>query len=150
MERAFIPWQESYMLGIQDIDFQHHYFLNLINRLIADLRQHEDPSVVTSLVSELNAYARFHFISEENMMLRAGYPRIDEHKLHHRQLLDQLSLKQLRLDVRQSEEALNEIIDFLVDWFVHHSNSEDRQFADYLREHAAVPPSNIPKFTAST
>lgn len=144
MERAHITWQDSYVLGIQDIDFQHHYFLNLINRLIDDLRQHGDPTVQGALVSELNAYARFHFISEENMMLRAGYPRIDEHKLHHRQLLDQLSLKQLQLEVRHSEESLNEIIDFLVDWFVHHSNSEDRLFADYLREHDAVPAANIP------
>ena len=33
MSGIHIHWKSEYDLGIEDIDFQHHYFLNLINRL---------------------------------------------------------------------------------------------------------------------
>ncbi len=52
----------------------HHYFLNLINRLSDGLKMTTNPSRRSSLVAELNAYAHFHFISEENIMAKENYP----------------------------------------------------------------------------
>ena len=40
----------------------------------------------SALIAELNAYARFHFISEENMMARAGYPDLEAHRKHHNEV----------------------------------------------------------------
>ena len=132
MHFEHIDWKPNYELGIEDIDYQHHFFINLINRLSDELAATDSPEYRTAIVSELSAYARFHFISEENMMSRAGYPEIDAHKRHHRELLDQLSIKQTRLEMRQSEQEQQAILDFLVQWFFEHTTREDRLFADYL------------------
>lgn len=132
MSHENIVWNAIYELGIEDIDYQHHYFLNLINRLTDELQKVEDERYKLTLISELNAYARFHFISEENMMQREGYPRLQEHREHHHDLIDQLSIRQNMLLLKDSEKEANEIIDFLVNWFLNHTNHEDRLFADYL------------------
>jgi len=132
-----IVWNSSYELGIEDIDYQHHFFLNLINRLSDELLKVKDTNYKFSLISELNAYARFHFISEENMMQREGYPALQEHKQLHRELIDQLSIRQNMLMLKGSEKEIAEIIDFLVTWFLNHTTHEDRLFADYLHNRKA-------------
>ena len=59
-ELNLLDWNQKYELGIEDIDLQHHYFLNLIKK-ISNLIKHPNFRVFKSrLISELNAYARFH------------------------------------------------------------------------------------------
>ncbi|MCU7804358.1 MAG: hemerythrin family protein [Candidatus Thiodiazotropha sp. (ex Lucinoma annulata)] len=133
MSKKRIDWVAEYELGINDIDFQHHYFLDLINRLSDELGRVDNITYQSALISELNAYARFHFISEENIMGRAGYPMLDEHKRYHLELIDQLTSKEARLQMDRSEIRAKDIIDFLVEWFLKHTTHEDRLFSDYLQ-----------------
>lgn len=134
MSTKHINWKPEYAIGVGDIDMQHHFFLDLINRLEDELVRTDNLVYQTALISELNAYARFHFISEENMMAHAGYPQLDEHKLHHRQLLEQLGNKELELDMVKSAREVQDVLDFLADWFIHHTIKEDKQFASFLEK----------------
>ena len=128
-----VAWDTGYEIGIEDIDFQHHVFLNLINRIAAELVHVENVSYRSALISELNAYALFHFISEENMMARAGYDHLDEHRRHHRELIDRLSSRENMLALKGTPEEGAELIQFLVDWFMYHTTHEDRLFAAFLQ-----------------
>lgn len=132
MSGKHINWEHKYELGIEDIDYQHHYFLNLINRLSDELESTTDNAYRTALIAELNAYARFHFKSEENMMMRAGFPELAQHKEHHRDLIDKLSYQESMLALNKLDKDDGEIIDFLVQWFLKHTAVEDRRFADFL------------------
>ena len=129
---AVIPWEEKYALGVEDIDLQHHYFLNLINRIGEEVSRTDDQRYIKSLISELDAYARFHFISEETMMLHAAYPEYEEHKKHHLDLLQRLSVEQYKLLNFKDEKEFEKAISFLREWFLHHTNEEDRKFAYFL------------------
>ena len=133
-----IPWRTEYELGQEDIDFQHHFFLNLINRMYDELHNTENQKFRSQLIAELNAYAKFHFISEENIMFKAGYPALEQHRQHHRQLIDQLSAKGLMLLKRGSDKESKEIIDFLTDWFLHHTMTEDKNFVHFLNKKQSV------------
>ena len=84
------------------------------------------------LFVELNAYAKFHFISEENLMFRHKYPGLQAHELQHRTLIDQLSAKQGLFGLKRL--AAGEVIGFLQSWFIGHTTHEDRLFADFLRQ----------------
>lgn len=128
-----ITWQPDYDLGIADIDLQHRFFANLINRLAADLRQVGDAALRAALLHELSAYARFHFISEENLMARAGYPGLAEHRALHNRLIDELSARQTRLQLRCAPQDVDDAIVFLVQWFKAHTQHEDRLFAQHLQ-----------------
>lgn len=134
-EQNFIEWKSKYNLGIEDIDFQHHFFVNLINRLSHELKLSNHVEYQTALIRELNAYASFHFISEENMMFRVGYPLLEQHKKHHFELIEQLSNKGNLFRLNPTPEEGQQAINFLVDWFFAHTSKEDRLFADYLLTH---------------
>ena len=134
MQHHYIDWKPAYDLGIEDIDYQHHFFLNLINRLSEEVVKSARTEYRTALIAELNAYAHFHFISEENLMMRSGYPKLEQHRQHHADLLDQLSLKENNLAMNSSEQDVRDIIDFLTNWFLKHTTHEDRLFADFLHQ----------------
>jgi hemerythrin len=128
-----LAWNKDFELGVKDIDFQHQYFVDLINRLQVDLRLVSEPKQVSYLIAELNAYARFHFISEENLMRKAGYPALESHKNLHFELIDSLTSKEAKLHAAYSDNAIDQIIDFLINWFKNHTINEDKLFADFLR-----------------
>jgi len=127
-----VLWDKKYELGIEDIDLQHHYFLNLIKNIIEAIKSKEDKIYIEALVSELDAYARFHFKSEERMMLHSNYPEYENHKNHHFDLIQRLSIEQYKLlNLSKGNEA-EEVIDFLVNWFLEHTTKEDKLFAEFL------------------
>ena len=80
-------WLPEYEIGIEDVDLQHHFFFNLINRLARELILTQDIQYRIDLINELNAYAKFHFMSEENMMRKSEYPDFLHHKFQHIDLL---------------------------------------------------------------
>jgi hemerythrin len=125
-------WQSSYNLGLEEIDDQHRYFVRLINKLSDELAKPGRSEHLEALIAELNAYAKFHFLSEENMMVRAGYPSYHEHKSHHAHLIDLLGTKELQLQVSQGEDAKAQLIEYLIKWFLNHTNEEDRRFVEFM------------------
>lgn len=133
MKYQHIHWKPEYQLDIEAIDAQHHYFSELINRLADELEQSSHLGYQNALLNELKAYARFHFISEENLMFRAGYPQLDAHKQHHRELIDKLSSRVGKLQITSSDDSAERIIEFLVEWFVLHTIHEDMLFAEWQR-----------------
>ena len=132
-DHKLLKWTHEYELGVEDIDLQHHYFVNLINKISQLILDSNHQIYKSRLISELNAYARFHFTSEENMMLAAGYQGLGEHKNLHRELLEQLSEKEKMIDSHAgSQVMLEEVVEFLADWFAHHTLIEDKKFSDFL------------------
>lgn len=133
-----LEWKTDYDLGIEDIDFQHHYFLNLINRLTAELKSTTARERQAALIAELNAYARFHFISEENMMAKAGYPELEAHRQKHLDLIGQLNSREALLQLENSSLRAEQVIDFLREWFLSHTTGEDRLFVDFYHRQAGA------------
>ena len=132
-----IVWGPGFELGIEDIDLQHHYFANLINRMSKDFANHAEPALRLALLAELNAYARFHFLSEENLMLRTSYPGLAAHRALHLELIDELSGRQGKLILKNVAVEAGEVLDFLVQWFLGHTSHEDRLFADHMQSRSA-------------
>jgi len=130
-----LNWKKRYDLGVEDIDYQHHYFLNLVNRLARELPKSSGPEETARLLKELNMYAKFHFFSEENMMEKAEYPELQEHKQSHRHLIDMLGSKQVSVELNSSQENVDALIGFLVDWFLHHTMMVDKKYTVFLQQH---------------
>ncbi len=124
---SFIPlqWNSDYETGVEEIDLQHRYFLRLINRLATDLTANDDETYHHRLIDELYKYAAFHFLSEENIMFKCGYPALEEHRQHHFALLDKLSSRGNRPPA--------ELLGFLSEWFVKHTAQEDHLIGEFIR-----------------
>lgn len=119
-----IAWKDEYNIGLQEIDSQHQFFLKLINKIIDNS---SDSDAVDNLIEELLLYTRFHFKSEENIMMQLRYPLIQDHQKIHLDLISKLSDLITTSKIKQNQ--LSEIIDFLVDWFIIHTTTEDKKIA---------------------
>ena len=90
----FVPeWKVEYDTGVTEIDLQHRFFLALIKRLNTELAICTDLRYRERLLDELAKYAVFHFTSEENLMIKFGYPDFDRHHRLHLDLIDELDRK---------------------------------------------------------
>ncbi len=132
MSKHLGEWLADYELGIEDIDLQHHFFFNLINRLASELIVNQDIQYRIDLVSELTAYAKFHFLSEENMMRKSGYPQFMRHKFQHIELIDSISRVSNQLFLTENDPEGKALINFLREWFLNHTRKVDKEFADYM------------------
>ena len=124
MNPIHLHWKSNYEIGIEEIDFQHHCFINLINRLGTELINCTDNYYQNRLLQELFYYAKFHFISEENIMMKYHYPYIERHKELHLELIDELNSKNATSPV--------ELLEFLIKWFVVHTAQEDKKFGEFI------------------
>lgn len=127
-----IKWSDKFKIGINEVDLQHEYFVLLINRLIDELKESIDIGYKHRLLEELSLYASFHFTSEENMMVKNGYPNVKDHKILHRKLLSSLNDRINYYKLSKETEA--SILGFLVDWFIHHTAEQDKAFGLFINQ----------------
>ena len=123
-------WQRKYEVGYAPVDNQHKQLLSSINRLISYQREPKD--ILISLLDEVIKYADFHFASEYNLMKISRFPQAESHINEHKVLLKQLinHRDKTATDISNLQETVN----FLVHWFVHHTVKEDKELADHLNK----------------
>ena len=126
-----IRWKSDFETGVEEIDLQHHYFADLINRLSRLLSSTDDKAFEARLLNELIKYAQFHFVSEENLMYLMHYEGLQEHKKLHFDLLNMLNAK---IGMFQQEMVgSDEVVGFLQEWFVMHTLVEDKKLAAFSK-----------------
>lgn len=126
-----LEWSDTYLIGIDRIDFEHETFFGLVSDFEKARVENADKKVLLGILEEIALYAKFHFRSEENVMKSLNFPDLERHEQKHLQLIEDLSNKilGLTLDSITPEEVQN----FLVDWFLHHTTNEDRKIAEFQK-----------------
>ena len=123
-----IVWDKKFELGHEKIDFEHRIFLDLIRSCsLLD----EDRQRSSRLLREVEKYADFHFLSEENLMLDINYPDYEEHRAEHEYLLAQL--KEKCFEYKHHDIELSELTGFLFEWFALHTTQVDAKLTRYIK-----------------
>lgn len=125
-----IRWDPSYSVGVEEIDLQHQAFIKIINKLQWAHGHGYPGELCVRLVRELRAYAVFHFMSEENLMLLHRYPALPHQEKEHRKLLEILDQKVQ--GVERGQEDLDGTSRFLFMWLISHTTEEDVKLGRYL------------------
>jgi hemerythrin len=125
-----IRWDARFGTGNAEIDTEHQVLVGLIRRIAEAHAAGSAPDRLRRLLDQLRLYAEFHFVSEENLMLDAGYPQVTEHKEEHQHLMNRLRtrLNEYLFDVVE----LGVLLDFLYDWFAQHISETDRELAQFI------------------
>ncbi len=124
-------WEKKYEIGIEEIDFQHKYFLQLIKRFQEKISQDMPPLVIEPHIKEIIYYMKFHFCSEENLMRLFKYPNLDTHKKKHLEIVNEVNNKTNLFLIGAIK--LNEITDMLVKWFQDHTIEEDSEIGEFYK-----------------
>lgn len=128
-------WKSQYDVGLELIDVEHKNLIACINKLI--IAQNLDQHIVLKLADEVIAYAKFHFLSEENLMYLTQYPGLESHAKIHKRLLEQLD--EQRKGLSKSVYCLQEFVTFLVRWFIEHTQTEDPKVAKHVLNYKPLP-----------
>ena len=123
---AFAPWRDDLSVGIDIIDEHHRYLFELVNDL-ADVVSHKRGArEVARLVKSLDAYAKVHFRSEEQMMAHYGFAGLSaqEHQHHAFEAKIQEFYEELHINPLVAQF---DVLAYLRDWLVTHILIEDAQ-----------------------
>ena len=128
----FIPWTEDLALGIPAIDAQHQQLLALINALHCAITTPDTARTSTAEILEgLVDYTHNHFIMEEVMFQRHGYPQTEAHVAEHSAFTARAMDWLMRFEA--GHDVTQEALDFLKDWLLHHICEEDRAYVPFMR-----------------
>lgn len=126
-----LTWGPTLKVGFGDIDVQHRYLVELVNRLDDGVAAGHDHATLAAVLRDLVRYTQLHFAFEEKLMTRYGLDESDEHHEQHARLTADVLTYQQRFEA--GEPGLEtELLDFLGAWLHGHILGSDRELAGRL------------------
>ena len=83
----FLQWNQSFDLGIGEMNDEHKQLINIMNKLYTEAEQKASRESLAHTVKDLVTYTLKHFSDDEAYMARVGYPKQETHKLIHKDLV---------------------------------------------------------------
>lgn len=130
---ALIEWSPELEVGVPVVDEQHRGLVVLINRL-HEINVGERPlAEMDGIFTELVAYTKTHFSTEEALMRRYGFARSAEHQAEHRKFVKVLSEFRAKYEGGQSAVSVV-VLNFLRGWLGNHILESDKQLVRALTD----------------
>jgi len=132
-----MEWTKDIETGIQEIDYQHKKFFELMNALLELAVEGKEAEKLPITMNLLKSYVRFHFTLEEDLMINSKYPLYKEHISAHHYFKEQLRAMESILK-EQKEPSKNIVTRFnymLVEWFLKHIKVMDKKMSNHLLDY---------------
>lgn len=128
-----ITWNDNYSVKVKQMDDQHKKLVDIINHLHDAMKAGKGKEAVDKVLTDLIAYTRTHFTSEESLMKLHAYPGYDEQKKAHTALVNQV------VDIQKKFEAgsaplSQDVMGFLKDWLIKHIQGTDQKYGPYFNQ----------------
>ena len=124
-------WQDSYGIGVPEVDDQHRALFDAIEELAAVADGRASADGMQKAVERLATLARAHLQYEESLASRAPPPGYDLVLPEHGEFLRRVET-QARLLGSAPVDALRTFVEYLKDWIIDHTLLEGRQFSSSL------------------
>lgn len=131
----FMPWSADLEIGVGEIDEQHQWLVNLTNQLHAHMSETGalNADLISDCLSQLIDYTMNHFIAEEELFNRLGYPDSAAHIEQHNKFCKQVMELLERHD--SGESVGSEAVELLKNWLINHITKVDKAYVDYFHAH---------------
>lgn len=131
-----LAWDEQYSVGVHELDHQHQKLFDILNRIYDCVLTQQSQNEIGLLAEKLEKTTLQHFLAEEALMARAGYPGLDAHREQHAVLLRQIE-RFTRFYKSGDIELSEEVLDFLRIWLSQHILEEDSEYKPWVEKQAA-------------
>ena len=125
-----ISWSDKFSIGVEMIDEQHKNLFRLVNDLNSNITGGSSKQALSSALDALIDYTKYHFKEEEDYMFNVEYPRLEQHKIAHDNLTQQV------LDFEQAlsegKGDVSKFLEFLYDWLTKHIMDQDKKIGKYM------------------
>jgi len=127
-------WDESYLLGNEQVDAQHRQLFDLVNDLVRFCNNGSNKEKLKNTLDFLVNYTVQHFNDEEALQISSNYPKYEEHKkLHENFKLVVLDLVQRFNESGSSSDLYNDVRTIILRWLVNHILTEDKKIGVHLK-----------------
>ncbi|MCP5512302.1 MAG: bacteriohemerythrin [Leptospiraceae bacterium] len=137
MDGTAFQWDQCFITGIAEIDSQHHYLVDEINKFGKLLTESKtiDPAVYDKVFFDLSDYAVYHFKEEEALMLNSKIysKHIQYHFKEHENFLNEVTRMKSRATPDDSNLSIS-LLKFLTHWLAYHILGSDQSMARQIRE----------------
>ncbi len=132
-----IEWNDDYSVQIKEIDNQHRQLIDQINALHDAMKQGKGKEVVGSIIVKLAEYTQRHFMSEEQLFLKHGYPETTRHTREHNAFIEKVAGFQNDLKLGRILLSM-EVLNFLKDWLIKHIQIVDKKYGPFMSAKGVV------------
>ena len=129
----FLEWEDSYNIGVKEIDIQHRGLFDIISKLSASRRYETDGKYFFAMLNQLVDYTKTHFATEERYMREAQYPQLAEHQQEHIEFITEV-MKLVRDCEKKEPDIEQKILNFLKNWYMAHIMGTDRDYQKTFME----------------
>lgn len=128
-----IKWTDLYSVKNSVIDAQHKKLVELINELFRLISKKENREKMENIINSLIEYTQYHFITEEELFNKYGYPEIEKHKEEHQDFVNQVL--QFKTDYSEGKVQIKfDVFSFLKDWLLKHIIGSDKKYMQYFKK----------------
>ncbi len=133
---SLITWNDYFVTGIDIIDEQHRWLIDLINQAapMLVLPYASSNQAADELLNRLTDYAVFHFQTEHRLM--AEYAIDPRHSQHHQHSHGEFAARVAEMRKRYETDgdvSGGELLTFLANWLVFHILSDDKVLTRQLK-----------------
>ncbi len=124
-----LVWKDEYSIGVDLIDKQHEYLFEIGNgayKLLRDdfgIDKYDD---IVLIIQDLSQYAKFHFKTEEEYMIKIKYKKYLSHKLEHDDFIQKINKINLEQVEEDPQKYIEDILAFVFNWLIGHVVLEDK------------------------
>jgi len=129
MTDTLFKWDDSFLIGIKELDHEHKVLIDDINRLHEELAKHDEKSETEEYLGDIYARMQAHFALEEHVMKEHGYKYLDEHKREHEELLDSYTEYMVQFLNDDGVSSDKSIEDNLKHWVITHIVTSDKKMS---------------------
>jgi len=134
-----LQWDESLVLGFEEIDNQHKSIFEHFEKLSEVVRQGKSNEVIGELADFLFDYTRMHFATEDRIMVEYGYPKIEVQRQEHGEFSRDSTERKKRIEQDgATREVAIETTGKLLRWIIQHIKQHDKEMVAYVKECIAL------------
>ncbi len=130
-----LQWDETLVLGIEEIDNQHKAIVEHFGKLSEAAQQGKSKEIVEELAVFLFDYAHMHFTTEDKIMVEYRYPKIDIQRHEHSEFTRDANELKRKIELEgASKQVALEATGKLLRWIINHIRKHDKEMAEYVKE----------------
>ena len=114
-----VQLSETFLMESQALDKDHQKLIEMVN-YITQMLDRGDIKNCKSKVVDFVQFAKSHFAREEQLLNRVGYPNVDKHQQHHKELYPKMNhmlefADMVAVNAQARESLKKELVFFVMD-----------------------------------
>ncbi|MEN3034653.1 MAG: bacteriohemerythrin [Aquificaceae bacterium] len=123
-----IKFTEDLLTGVEEMDNQHKKIVDLINKTAERIAAGELQEAIRIFKEDLMPFVKYHLEQEEQFMASINYPEIEEHKRHHKWVIDLFNKIGSSLE---DKESARQALALVTGWLYGHVGKVDKKYGVY-------------------